>query len=278
MKYIIRTLRYWSKSRLGIYIRHFLNIYPASMSLSYGEVSSDLFLWRDVNVYDNYFNLNHLGPVLNPHYTDSYKALLVIYDSDGIRLASQEFILEFGKANLVSINDIVPNNKKKIKGGTFAIFHLANLKIMFDNQKICLAERSIACYKLKSDTSDFMSSVHGNSFAIACNPTTMAIRLIGCYQKKLQQYRCQIDLSDSLYCELVVVNFLTKPLVVCVYEYCSDNKKKIKEFTMSPGGMVTLDSRYDFDINSIIEFESHLNFLRPLIFKHYTNHFDVLHG
>jgi hypothetical protein len=278
MKFIMRTLNFWAKTRLGIHVRNFLNLYPASMSLSYKEVSSDLFLWRDIDLYDNYFSLCHLGPILNPNYTDSYRVLVVVFDFDGYRMASRELTLEYGNVSLLYINEIIPESLNKTKGGTFAVFHLINLKKMFDNQKICLAERGLAFYKLKSDISDFMSSIHGNVYAIACNPMTRRIRLIGCLQKKLHYYRCQLDLSDALYCELVAVNFLTKPLVVNVYAYYADGKKKIKEFVLSPGAMVILDSRKDFHIGSIVEFESYLNFLRPVIFKHYENHFDVLHG
>lgn len=278
MQYFIRTLKFLAKTKLGIYVRYFLNIQPASMNLAYSEVSSDLFLWRDIHSYENFFNLSHLGPILNPFYTNSYMALVEVFDSEGFSLGSQEFKLKYGEAILLDINEIICRNDKYSKGGTFAIFHLVNIGLLFDNEKICVAERGLASYRLKSDISTLMSSVHGNANAIACCPKTKKIRLLGCFQKKLHQYRCQLDLGDALYTELIVVNFLSESLDVNVYEYRAHDRVMIKQFTMPPGGMVVLDSRFDFNFESIIEFESHLNFLRPVIFKYYSNHFDVLHG
>ena len=79
-----KGIREFSRSPIGLFLRAKLNVYPPAINLRYSEVSSDLFIWRDPAIWSNYFNIAHLGPILNTNYQDSYYALVEFYDLFGI--------------------------------------------------------------------------------------------------------------------------------------------------------------------------------------------------
>lgn len=277
-KYFNKLFRVLSKTPVALYLRQVFNFHPPAINLKYSEVSSDLFIWRDVTLWDTYFNIAHLGPILNPYYKENYNAIIEIFDSNGIKIASRVVVLVYGESNLLYINDLLEGCDKSIANGTFAVFHLANVDAMFNNEKICIAERGFVSYKRKSDSSRLRSYAHGNANAVAYSINKHSSRRLGVVQKTVQHYRFQLSLSDALYSEVALVNFLSSDTLVSIYQYKNTSKVKLTEIKIPSGGLWVLTSLNDFNPEFPIEFQSTLNFLRPVIFKYYENHFDVLHG
>jgi hypothetical protein len=273
-----KTLREFSRSPLGLFLREKLNIYPPAISLRYSEVSSDLFIWRDPNDWDTYFNLTHLGPILNPNYQDSYEALIEFYDAHGKLLGDAKVPLIYGVNALTDIINLSSGKCTLGNSGTFAVFHLADKHAFFGDAKICIAERGFVSYKKRVDQSMLRSYAHGNANAIAYSMDNHKSRCLGVLQKSMHYFRCQLTLQDAVSSEIALVNFLDTDAEVGVYQYKNNTKEKLTHITIHAGGLALLKSGLDFDATCLLEFESRINFLRPVIFKHYQNHFDVLHG
>ena len=133
-------------------------------------------------------------------------------------------------------------------------------------------------YKRKTDKSELRSYSHGNTNAVAFSLKTHTSRLIGVLQKDNQYFRSQLKLDDSVSSEIILVNFLKKNAKIKVFHYKNSGKEQLNEITIASGGLAILKSSEDFSLKYLVEFESKINFLRPVIFKYYENHFDVLHG
>jgi hypothetical protein len=275
---IKKVIREFSRSPIGLYLREKLNVYPPAINLRYSEVSSDLFIWRDPSIWNNYFNIAHLGPILNPNYQDSYNALIEFYDSTGSKVGSKQVMLVYGVNKLLDINELLIDMSKSGGNGTFAIFHLADIKAIFNGEKICIAERGFVSYKRKSDKSLLRSYSHGNTNAVAYSLKKRTSRRIGVVQKNKQYFRSQLSLDDAVSSEIALVNFLEKEAEIGIYQYKNGVKEKLKNVRINSGGLAIIQSDIDFDSKYLLEFESKLNFLRPILFKYYENHFDVLHG
>jgi len=273
-----RQIREFSRGPLGLFLREIFNIYPPAINLGYSEVSSDLFIWRDPSIWDNYFNIAHLGPILNPHYQDSYDVLVEFYGSCGKLLGGKKLAVSYGENRLFNLSELSDGLCKNGENGTFAIFHLVDIKEMLNGERICIGERGFVSYKRKSDASLLRSYAHGNVNAVAYSLKTQTSRCIGVKQKNNLYYRAQLRLDDAISSEIALVNFLEKDTDITMYQYKGGLKEKLKSINVSSGGVVIIQSELDFDDRYIIEFESKVNFLRPVIFKYYENHFDVLHG
>lgn len=275
---IRKTVREFSRSPIGLYLREKLNVYPPAINLRYSEVSSDLFIWRDPNAWNNYFNITHLGPILNPNYNKDYFALIEFYDSTGNKIGSKQVMLVYGLNKLLDINELLLDINKLEGNGTFAIFHLADINSIFNGEKICIAERGFVSYKRKSDNSLLRTFCHGNANSIAYCLKKHKSRRIGVLQKDIQFFRSQLRLDDADSSELAFVNFLEIETTIGIYQYKNGIKEKVKDIQMNSGGLVMLKSGLDFDSQYLLEIESKINFLRPVIFKFFKNHFNVLHG
>ena len=273
-----RRIREFSRGPLGLFLRETFNIYQPAINLRYSEVSSDLFIWRDPSIWENYFNIAHLGPILNPYYQDSYEVLVEFYDSDGELLGGKKVIVNYGENILFNLNELSDGLCKHGVNGTFAIFHLIDIKAMFKGEKICVSERGFVSYKRKSDASSLRSYAHGNANSVAYSMKTHTSRRIGVKQKKSLYFRTQLRLDDAVFSEVSLVNFLETDAEITIYQYKNGIKEKLKSINISSGGLAIIQSEIDFDNKYLVEFESKLNFLRPVIFKYYENHFDVLHG
>ena len=179
---------------------------------------------------------------------------------------------------MFDINELSGSFCKAGENGTFAIFHLADIKAIFKGEKICIAERGFVSYKRKSDTSMLRSYSHGNTNAVAYSLKKRTSRRIGVTQKNKQYFRSQLNLDDAISSEIALVNFLEKDVEIGIFQYKNGVKQKLKNIQINSGGLVIIQSDIDFDSKYLLEFESKLNFLRPVIFKYFKNHFDVLHG
>ena len=278
IKHFFGLVRVVAKMPTVLFFRELLNFYPPSINLKYSEVASDLFIWRDVSNWDTYFNIAHLGPILNPYYKEEYSAIIELYDSQGSTIETKKISLVFGDSYLLSINDLLVTCKEKYTSGTFAVFHLANLTALFGNKRVCLAERGFVSYKRKSDVSVLRAYAHGNMIATGFCLIKNISRRLGVYQKAKKYYRQQLTLEDSLYSEIALVNFLSSDILVGLYQYKEHLKINLMEISIPPGGLTFLRSTSDFDLHFPIEIESNVEFLRPVVFKYYENHFDILHG
>lgn len=278
MDVIKKIIREFFRGRVGLFLRQKLDVYPPAISLTYTEISSDLFIWRDPAVWDTFFNITHLGPILNPEYQSDYSVLILFNDANGVVLGQSELILKYGETALIDIFELSKGRIKMGEDGTFSIFHLADTKELFGDVRVCIAERGFVSYKKKNDQSHLRSYAHGNMNAVAYSSITKKSRCLGVFQKQKQFYRHQLSLGDAASVEIAIVNFLSVESKISIFEYKNNSRKHLKDIIIPSGGLRLLQSNTDFDLHSFVEFESNINFLRPVIFKHYENHFDVLHG
>ena len=235
IKHFFGLVRVVAKMPTVLFFRELLNFYPPSINLKYSEVASDLFIWRDVSNWDTYFNIAHLGPILNPYYKEEYSAIIELYDSQGSTIETKKISLVFGDSYLLSINDLLVTCKEKYTSGTFAVFHLANLTALFGNKRVCLAERGFVSYKRKSDVSVLRAYAHGNMIATGFCLIKNISRRLGVYQKAKKYYRQQLTLEDSLYSEIALVNFLSSDILVGLYQYKEHLKINLMKISIPPG-------------------------------------------
>lgn len=267
----------FAKNNFSIFLRKILNIRYPAIDLQYNEVSSDLFFWKCSNEWETFFNIYHLGPIISPNFKESYNGIIEFYDKNGNIIHRSTIKLKYGKNNLLTLNKLLINLDLKDTYGTFSVFHDVPNNSFYKQNKICIAERGAVSYRKKNDGSLLRSYVHGNINASAMNIKTKNSRVVGLEQKKIFKYRFQLNLDDAVKSEIILINFLSRAASVKIFTYYDKKKKLIRENVISPRGCSTLffdESKK----NNIIEIESKINFLRPLLFKYYNHHFDVLHG
>jgi len=260
-------------SRGALYFRHVSGIRPPDYIPDFREVVSDLFVWRCDDTWETYFDLTHLAGILNPGVRHEYTALIVLFSADGTELTRTPITVSFSESRLIRLNNLpgAPTGH-----GTFSVLHMAPLDAVFSPERTCLVERGYVSYRRKSDESPLRSYVHGNLYGIAGNPLTGSLRTITQPAREVHEYQPQVRLDDCHHCEIALANYSPQLLSVEAIAMRDGAPEKRLHLSLPSRGSVVIDSR-DFPLERIAV-RARLPMPRPLLFKHYTSHFDVFHG
>jgi len=268
-----RLLRALANSRIGLRARHFTGMFPPAYPFlpDLDEVVSDLFLWRSDARWETHFDLCHLAGLVNPRMHRPYEVLIRLHDAGGGVIDTHIREVHYGTVQTLGLEELVGPRQGH---GTFSVFHLVNAAEVFGTERTCLTERGYVSYRRRGDP--LRSYVHGNLYGAGCHPVTRRIRNLGAKSRRDQAYRPQVRLDDCEYAELALCNFSDESIEVAVD--AMNGGSKGGQYLLAPSASLLLDTRSALAGCALASLRSKVAFLRPLIFKHYETHFDVLHG
>lgn len=264
-----------ANSAVGLKLRHVLGMPVPEYLPRLHESVSDLFLWRSDKVWETRFDLLHMAGMINPAFTRPYPVLIHLYDQEGVLLDQQQREVSSGEVQRLNLEEMLGPRKGF---GSFALFHLVDPTDLFGENKTCLAERGYTSFRRKTDPSPLWSYVHGNLFVLGCDKKSLKVRNLGRLISEPYFYRPQLSFEECSYFELFITNPTSQPLEMTL-EWMDSQKVvsrvahslpvKGTSFFSSPKGPQKIHA---------VHITSRFPMLRPLIFKFYATHFDVLHG
>jgi len=172
-------------------------------------VFSDRFVWKNDSDWKTYFDLYHLGGILNPDFIEPYEVSIFFFDAAGKEICRKDIEVQFGQKQAVDVSLIL---KEKHQGsGTFLVFHKVAHDVIFGKSPSCLFERGYTSYQRRSDNSPLRSYVHGNLSNCALDIRTLKIKNTAKAGAK-NYFNSQLMLDDCEFFELFLTNPIDAPL------------------------------------------------------------------
>jgi len=276
MKFFRKIIRTTFTSYFGLILRDLLGVRPSYFYPRLSESVSDLFLWRNDDVWETYFDLFHIAGVISPDFTDDYDVLIMLYDSVGLLINTETVRVRFGDIKLISLHCLLCGHKGF---GTFAVFHMVDNDRLFGGLS-CIAERGYTSFRRKADHSVLRSYVHGNLPVIGMDQHNHRTRILGLssiYRKYF--YMPQVTFDDCIVFEICLVNPVAKQISLSLelLNVHGEVIERIQHVMMERGSFYFSSIGLNKSVQWVNLF-SKVRILRPIIFKHYKSHFDVFHA
>jgi hypothetical protein len=257
-------------------IRDVLDLEPAwyREPEAWHHAVSDSFFWRNDAQVKTRFDLMNMPSFVwaSPEVED--RALMVFFSALGQEIHRERFELQPFEIRPVFIDEYLDADAGC---GTFCVFHdVAAGDWPFE---YCLSDRGYTSYKSNRDI--LWSYVHGccNTLVMAHDPGSEHYYTLSLESTKLRSYRPQLNLADCSRFEALVSNPLETDCSIIIKTLDGEGHH-LEEFACNlPGlgcGIVEVDNALG-EVERI-EVRSRLFLCRPLIFKYYSSHFDVLHS
>lgn len=286
IKGMVRPL--FNKSRMGRTIRHYcepaiksaLGIQPVKLRTprSWHESISDAFVWRCDDGFRTRFDLMNLSSFIVPDRAAQERILIVLFSQKGLEIRRQTYDLEPFEIHTIYIDELL--SKDDGEYGTFCVFHELHSQDDEWDFETCLLERSYTSYK-NQDQCDLWSYVHGccNSYVLSYDFSKDRSSYLCQRASEKQVFKPQLRFDDCERFEVFFSNPLnsTDELTLKVYDsqgdLCEEMSHRLESLACK---RVSVDnSQLD---KARIELEGHIYMGRPLLFKYYPSHFDVLHS
>jgi hypothetical protein len=235
---------------------------------------SDLIPWRCDNEWNTRFDVLNIPSLVFPEDSPKDKTLLVIFDADGMEIKRIENTLEPFRVKNIIFDEILDDHRGY---GTFACFHHAptidpnmlNGSFFIDRQYV----------GFKRYGEPLWSFAHGNVTALTHRP---GARKFGCLTTRPKDgavYRPQIHFNDCDKFELVYVNSTLRKVDISV-KFLNEDRKDILSLQekISPAGIKVFEYNNKGRKCVSIEHKGSIELWRPIVFKYYSTHFDVLHS
>lgn len=233
---------------------------------------SDLFVWRVDENWSTDFQLFNISSFLYPEEKPSEVCDVFIFDDQGNILKKITLTLQAFEMKTLRIRDLIHQ-----KGmGCFSIFHYSSVIKKIANHNSHLTERGYAAYSRKGD--ELKSFCHGNLQALSKTTQTNHKQVVGT-SLETSHYYPQLTFSDCDEFELIFTNptFSKKNVLVECYDYKNNFLRKVDADIPAMGCHVFRINNQDKHIHTIKN-SGHIVMWRPVIFKNYQTHFDVMHG
>jgi hypothetical protein len=237
---------------------------------------SDLFLWRDDDDWQTYFELTDMvgmfGEGAASH--SDVSAELIFFDHLGREIGSKTVSAPSCKRKVLSIGELLGAGHPKI--GTFCVLHKKTpdgIKALGSS----LAERGYVSFRYRQ--APLRSYVHGNLDAVAKGPEGKVERLGGA-SVLWREYRLQYELRRGCRYEIVLVNASPKQQnVVCDLLDSQSNNCLVKsaEADLPSGGCHAFTIIPEQESARVV-IKSRLVMARPLVFCFDGDRLDALHG
>jgi hypothetical protein len=242
---------------------------------NFSETISDAFLFRVSSGYKTRFDLINILSLLFPEEAPADRVTVVFFSSAGVETHRTTIDLDPFEMKPLFLEDLVGGDEDF---GIFSLFHERRDMSEPWPLKTCLSERSYVSYKREDS---LWSYVHGccNSRVFSREPGCESLKHLCRRALRKQTYCPQLRFDDCDWFELSFTNPLTTPtdleitviddsgrVVTRLSDHLDPLQTKILVFEEAKGRMVTAFHR------------SHVFAWRPLVFKHYPSHFDVLHA
>jgi len=239
---------------------------------SAGAPVSDLFVWRESDEWETFFELTDLPALFAGPQSAGGHVTLVFFDASGQPLLEKTVAITPGRRNTLALSEIVGRGSGFF--GTFAVFHShtpQSLQVLGSH----LAERGYLSYRYRG--APLRAYVHGNLDAIARLPD-QSLQLLGGVSVRCREYSLQHDLGTQGSYELGMVNPTPKKQrIVCRTLSANGKLSDCRAVDLEPRGSHFFSvAPQDEQLKVVIS--SHLIMARPLLFQIKNQKMDVFHG
>lgn len=276
MKLIRKFIRTAITSYPGLILRDLLGVRPSPFYPQLSESVSDLFIWRNDEDWETFFDLFHIAGIICPDFTEEYDVLIVLYDPVGLMLNTETIRVRFGEINLIKLQSLLHGCQGF---GTFAVFHMVDNTRLFAGLS-CISERGYTSFRRKVDQSRLRSYVHGNLPVIGIDQHTRKIRTLGLSSIYRQYfYRPQVTFDNCKVFEIYLANPVAKQIsfTLELIDVHGEVIRRIQHVLLERGSFCFSSLGLNKTVRWV-NLISRVRILRPIIFIHYNSHFDVLHA
>jgi len=237
-----------------------------------GAPVSDLFLWRNSEEWETYFELTDLPALFAGPGSSGGHVIIVFFDSSGHSFLEKKVEITAGRRKTLALSTLIGSNHGL--AGTFSVFHSytpQRLQALGSH----LAERGYVSYRYLC--APLRCYVHGNLDAIARLPD-QRLQLLGGESVRVREFNLQHSLDTHSCYELGIVNpTLNKQRIVCRTLSVSGKLIGSQTATLPPRGS------HFFVVSPVhvqqrIVISSRLVMARPLVFCNHNQTMDVFHG
>lgn len=248
-----------------------LTLYPKNEDSSI----SDLFYWMIDDEWDTYFDLSPIIKLFKESPADYIeKVLVIVFDSNGIKIVTKSFELDSIKRKTLKIRDLF---ESKINGhGTFAVFH-NNRPDHLKKIGAYVAERGYLSFSYRGNI--IRTYVHGNMDAVALQGNN-DIQYLGNAFIWNREYRLQYVLGNSQQSKIILINSYRKKLsfIFRLINAHSKNVISAQTFSINSGCVKTYDIPRTITDKIYLVIESKSIMARPIVINYQTQGVNVFHG
>lgn len=237
---------------------------------------SDLFLWRDDDDWQTYFELTDMVGMFGngDGSRGDVSAELVFFNPLGHEIGRKTVIAPLFKRKVLSIGELIGTDRPSM--GTFCVLHKRTpdgIKALGSS----LTERGYVSFRYRN--APLRSYVHGNLDAVA-NGAYGQVERLGGVSLLPREYRLQYELRRGRKYEIALVNASSKQQsLVCelLDNQTSNHLVKNSRADLPPGGCHAFTIIPEQESTRIV-IKSRLVMARPLVFCFDGNRLDALHG
>lgn len=237
-----------------------------------GSPVSDLFLWRNSEEWETFFELTDLPALFAGPDSSGGHVVLVFFDAAGSLFLEKSVEITPGRRNTIALSRVIGNDHGV--AGTFAVFHShtpESLQVLGSY----LAERGYLSYRYRG--APLRAYVHGNLDAIARLPD-QRLQLLGGQGLRRREYSLQHAMGIQGHYELGIVNPTpSKQRIVCRTLSTSGKLVDSQAVDLPPRGSHLFRVSPEHAQQRIV-MSSRLIMARPLVFHIQNQTMDVFHG
>ncbi len=237
-----------------------------------GAPVSDLFLWRNSEEWETFFELMDLPALFTGPDSAGGHITLVLFDASGQFLLEKKIEITPGRRKTLALFETIGSGFGSV--GTFSVFHAHTPKSL-QGLGSHLAERGYVSYRYRC--APLRAYVHGNLDAIAQLPD-QRLQLLGGQSIRCREYHLQHAMGKQGYYELGIVNPTPKrQRVVCRILSANGKLIDLQSVDLAPRGTHLFRVTPEHTQQRIV-ISSRLVMARPLVFRIVNQTMDVFHG
>ena len=235
------------------------------------SVVSDLFLWRVDKIWDTEFKLFNISSFIFPDEEIQEDCEILIFNSYGELIEEKLITLKPMEMKNIKISNFISFGAY----GSFSIFHYSNKLNEFALKNSHVTERGYVGYLNKKD--DIRSYCHGNLQSLSKIKGGKFKSIVNV--KKSENYYPQLILSDCTDIDLFYSNPSFRSLRIEIDFLDKENNLiyKLDDNIKSLGCKKFKIKNTKYKIHTFRN-NGKILMWRPIIFKNYKTHFDVMHG
>jgi hypothetical protein len=240
-----------------------------------GAPVSDLFVWRNSDIWQTYFELTDIAGLFVDHEEVSERYVtFFFFDNEGEILFEKHVDLICNQRQTIDLSVFLLDSKCTF--GTFCVFHSYTPKAVSDLGSF-ITERGYVSYR--HNGSPLRAYVHGNFDAISLWPDK-SMKMLGVKGFLPREFRLQHELLGPALYEVGVVNSSSKVqhLSCQILSSQSGEILDIYKAVMLPRGIHIFQVKIEQSATARIIIKSYLVMARPLVFRINNQKMDVFHG
>ncbi len=235
---------------------------------------SELFPWRVDDTWNTRFDVANIPSIVFPEHAEDDTVSLYLFDQDGSQILKHEMVVSPFSSVPVTIGSLISNSNSV---GTFACFHKHPKSPLLTESGSMITERNYVSYRRQGEK--LWNYVHGNTNALAKINGKHELKSLTGRPVHSFVYSPQFQFNDCSRFELVYINPLSRQARLSVRLLGPERLEtgKVDDILPARGLRVITIDNTDSHCH-MIENNGDVPDWRPIIFKFYESHFDVLHG